>query len=216
MHGRASRCPGIAACRRISRSVAPAITGAAACHARSPPPGGGPHPIEKMFLCISLRTHVPGDAKILTRRLTEMSDLVFAASAETVMAIAPEIQVRMLEGIGRFEIAAFERARAFAGPRSPESAAMDLRREEALQATLRQALWLGDSKLRSSPRASYYRPWPWLLFHQQRHLCPSRLNQRKPCLQHHRQRCMCRRRVQRNVSLRRRPSDEGRGDRLRD
>lgn len=60
------------------------------------------------------------------------------------MAIAPDTQIWMLESLARFEIEAFERARAIAGPRSSENAAIDLRREEALQATLRQALWLGD------------------------------------------------------------------------
>ena len=66
-------------------------------------------PSKKSFLCFSLRTHLPSDAKILARRLTEMSDLVFAADAETTMAIAPETQVRMLESLVRFEIEAFER-----------------------------------------------------------------------------------------------------------
>ncbi|MGQ3485945.1 hypothetical protein ACTBW4_00450 [Roseovarius pacificus] len=80
-----------------------------------------------------------------------MSDLVFAADAETMMAIAPEIQVRMLESLARFEIEAFERMRAVAAPRSPEAAAIDLRREEALQATLRQALYLGDRDVARHP-----------------------------------------------------------------
>ncbi len=102
-------------------------------------------------MCFSLRTHLPRDAKILARRLTEMSDLVFAADAETMMAIVPEIQVQLLEGLARFEIAAFEQARAVAGPRSAEAAALDLRREEALQATLRQALWLGDREVALRP-----------------------------------------------------------------
>ncbi|WP_444966792.1 hypothetical protein [Roseovarius pacificus] len=106
---------------------------------------------KKVFLCFSLRRHVLRDAKILARRLTEMSDLVFAADAETMMAIAPEIQVRMLESLARFEIEAFERMRAVAAPRSPEAAAIDLRREEALQATLRQALYLGDRDVARHP-----------------------------------------------------------------
>lgn len=80
-----------------------------------------------------------------------MSDLVFAADAETVMAIAPETQVWMLESLGRFEIEAFERARAVAGPRSAEEVNLGLRREEALQATLRQALWLGDREVARHP-----------------------------------------------------------------
>ncbi|MFC0200525.1 hypothetical protein, partial [Paracoccus rhizosphaerae] len=108
-------------------------------------------PSRKTFLCLSLRTHVLRDAKILARRLTEMSDLVFAADAEMMMAIAPETQVRMLESLARFEIEAFERARATAGWRSSDAAAMDLRREEALQATLRQALYLGDREVARQP-----------------------------------------------------------------
>lgn len=108
-------------------------------------------PSKKSFLCFSLRTHLPSDAKTLARRLTEMSDLVFAADAETTMAIAPETQVRMLESLARFEIEAFERMRAAAGWRSAEAASMALRREEALQDTLRQALWLGDREVARGP-----------------------------------------------------------------
>ncbi|WP_206169731.1 hypothetical protein, partial [Tropicibacter alexandrii] len=80
-----------------------------------------------------------------------MSDLVFAADAEMMMAIAPEVQVRMLENLARFEIEAFERMRAVAAPRSPEAAAQDLRREEALQTTLRQAIYLGDRQVALRP-----------------------------------------------------------------
>ena len=106
---------------------------------------------KKIFLCFSLKTHVSVDAKMLARRLTEMSDLVFAASAETVMAIAPDVQTRMLESLARFEIAAFERARAIAGPRSLDAAAIELRREEALQDTLRRAIHLGDREIARRP-----------------------------------------------------------------
>ena len=95
---------------------------------------------KKRFFCFSLRSHVLRDAKILARRLTEMSDLVFAADAEKMMAIAPDIQATMLETLARFEIEAFERSRAVAAPRSPEAAALELQREQALQSTLRQAL----------------------------------------------------------------------------
>lgn len=106
---------------------------------------------KKVFLCFSLRIQILRDAKILAHRLTEMSDLVFAADAETMMAIAPEIQVRMLESLARFEIEAFERARSVAAPRSPDAAALDLRREEALQMTLREALYLGDREVARRP-----------------------------------------------------------------
>lgn len=57
----------------------------------------------------------------------------------------------MLECLARFEIEAFERARAVAAPRSPEAAALDLRREEALQTTLRQAIFLGDREVAQDP-----------------------------------------------------------------
>ncbi|MEM5542648.1 hypothetical protein WNY61_07845 [Sulfitobacter sp. AS92] len=106
---------------------------------------------KKMFLCFSLRIHVLSEAKILTRRLTEMSDLVFAADAEKMMAIAPDIQAIMLENLARFEIEAFERTRAVAAPRCLEAAASDLRREEVLQRTLREALYLGDREIARNP-----------------------------------------------------------------
>lgn len=115
------------------------------------PEKGNAAPSKKSFLCFSLRTHVLRDAKILARRLTEMSDLVFAADAEMTMAIALKTQVWMLESLARFEIEAFERTRAVASPRSPEAAALGLRREEALQNTLRQALWLGDREVACQP-----------------------------------------------------------------
>ena len=108
-------------------------------------------PSRKMLLCFSLRTNLPFNAKTLARRLTEMSDLVYAANAEMIMAIAPETQVQLLESLVRFEIEAFELARSVASPRSPEVAAVDLQREEALQTTLRQALYLGDREVARDP-----------------------------------------------------------------
>ncbi len=88
---------------------------------------------------------------MLARRLTEMSDLVFAANAEMTMAIAPETQVQMLESLARFEIEAFDHARAIAAPRSAEMGAVDLQREDVLQSTLRQALYLGDPEVARAP-----------------------------------------------------------------
>ena len=108
-------------------------------------------PSSKLLLCFSLRTNLPFNAKMLARRLTEMSDLVFAANAEMTMAIAPETQVQMLESLARFEIEAFEHARAIAAPRSAEMAAIDLQREEVLQSTLCQALYLGDREVARAP-----------------------------------------------------------------
>jgi hypothetical protein len=69
------------------------------------------------------------------------------------MALAPHIAETLLISLARFEIEAFERARALADPRSPDVAEIDLRREEALQATLRQALFLGDREVARAPLA---------------------------------------------------------------
>jgi hypothetical protein len=80
-----------------------------------------------------------------------MSDLVFAADAEMTMAITLETQAWILESLARFEIEAFERARAIAGARSSDVAAMDLRREELLQHTLRQALYHGNRDVARDP-----------------------------------------------------------------
>jgi len=102
-------------------------------------------------LCFSLRCQVLRDAKILARRLTEMSDMVFAADAAKTMSIAPDIQARLLEQLARFEVEPFERARAIAGWRSPDVAALDLGREEALLSVLRQALYLGDRNVARQP-----------------------------------------------------------------
>lgn len=102
--------------RRLSRSLSgPGHTQSSDLDGTNASPG-------KSFSCFSLRTHVLRDAKILARRLTEMSDLVFDADAEMTMSIAPETQVQILESLARFEIEAFERLRAHAGPRSPRSA----------------------------------------------------------------------------------------------
>lgn len=75
------------------------------------PEAGNVKRSKKTFLCFALRSHLLRDAKILARRLTEMTDQVFAANAETIVMIAPDIQERLLESLARFEIEAFERAR---------------------------------------------------------------------------------------------------------
>ncbi|WP_370286237.1 DUF6538 domain-containing protein [Pseudooceanicola nanhaiensis] len=108
-------------------------------------------PLERNFFCFSLRTHVLRDAKILGARLTSMSDQIFAAAAEKTMTIAPEMTTTLLTGLARFEIEAFERSRALAGPRCPEVAALDLQREAALQETLRRAIYLGDREAARLP-----------------------------------------------------------------
>jgi integrase len=105
------------------------------------------------FFSFSLRTQLLRDAEILAHRLTALSDAVFANATETTMALAPHIAETLLISLARFEIEAFERARALADTRSPDVAEIDLRREEALQATLRQALFLGDREVARAPLA---------------------------------------------------------------
>lgn len=107
----------------------------------------------KSFLSFSLRTDLLRDAEILARRLTALSDAIFAHATETTMVIAPDIAETLLTALVRFEIEAFERARALADLRSPDAAEADLRREEALQATLRRALFLGDRDIARAPLA---------------------------------------------------------------
>ena len=82
-----------------------------------------------------------------------MSDRAFAADAQTMTALAPGTQVRMLESLARFEIEAFERVRAVAGSGDPAAAAIEIRREEALQDVLRRALHLGDYEVTRRPLA---------------------------------------------------------------
>ncbi|MRX52096.1 hypothetical protein GI374_17110 [Paracoccus sp. S-4012] len=99
---------------------------------------------------LSLRTHVPADARILARRLTQMSDQVFAAVAETTMALSTQQARDILVRLARFEIEAFERARRVAPSRSREVAAYDLAREAATQETLRRVL-LRDREVTRAP-----------------------------------------------------------------
>ena len=88
-------------------------------------------PFGNFCLVFSLRTDVPHDARILARRLTWMSDQVFAAVAEMTMSLSTEQAQEILVTLARFEIDAFERARRIAPARSPEAAALDLAREAA-------------------------------------------------------------------------------------
>lgn len=110
-----------------------------------------PSPDPHRSMCFSLRSRHPADATSLAYRLTKLSDQVFAAEAEMTMSIDPETQRRLLESLARFEIESFERTRGLTDPRCAEAAALDLRREAALQDTLRQALYLGDREVARRP-----------------------------------------------------------------
>jgi integrase len=80
-----------------------------------------------------------------------MSDQVFAACTEKTMPIAPEVAEHILVNLARFEIEAFECTRAAAPYRSAAAAHADLRRETALQETLRQALLLRNRAVATAP-----------------------------------------------------------------
>lgn len=107
--------------------------------------------IHGAFLSFSLRTHLPADAKILARRLTALSDPVFAALVENEMPIAPDVIETVLTELFRFEIAAFEEVRRHAPTRSREAAEADQRREALIQDTLRHALFLRDREAARAP-----------------------------------------------------------------
>lgn len=108
-------------------------------------------PQPKPFLCFSLRTDVPADAKALARRLTALSDPVFAATAGKTMPIARATAEMILTELVRFEIAASDLARAHAPYRPLEVAEAEARREAALQATLRHAIFLRDREVARAP-----------------------------------------------------------------
>ena len=104
----------------------------------------------KPFLCFSLRTDIPAEAKILARRLTALSDPVFSTAGMT-MTIDRASAEAMLCDLVRFEIAAADQARAFAPYRPLAVAEAEARREAALQATLRQAIYLRDREIARRP-----------------------------------------------------------------
>ncbi|SIO10211.1 Phage integrase family protein [Rhodovulum sp. ES.010] len=105
----------------------------------------------KSFLVVSLRTHILPDAKESARRLDSLTDLAFDLTRRTGRTMAPELMDRFLTALVRFELEAFEQARAVAPRRSPEDAAFALDREAALQDTLRQAILLRDREVARAP-----------------------------------------------------------------
>ncbi|SFP20885.1 hypothetical protein SAMN04488047_103285, partial [Tranquillimonas alkanivorans] len=118
---------------------------------RLPRPAGAEKSSKKIFRCFSLGSTSSPDARILARRLTALSDRIFAAMTEKTMPIAPEIADRLLTELVRFEIDAFERVRAMAPRRCPEAAAHEQQREAALQETLRRAIELRDREVARQP-----------------------------------------------------------------
>jgi hypothetical protein len=111
---------------------------------RIPRARGVSNPQQGSFLHVSLRTHVPSEAKDLARRLTGLSDLAFALAKERHMGHLKHDQNELLEQLARFQIAAHEALRAAAPARSEEAARHAAACEQATQAVLRRALATGD------------------------------------------------------------------------
>jgi integrase len=105
----------------------------------------------RRFLLFPLRTDVLRDAKALGRRLTDLSDLAFAACAERTMAISPSDMDALLVGLCRFQIEAADLAREIAPTRTLEAATYEQACAEAALGTLRQAILLRDREPARAP-----------------------------------------------------------------
>ena len=102
------------------------------------------NPGQGSALCLSLRTDVLSEAKILVARLTALTDAAFALTTERpVNHLCPE-HVTLLSELARCQIAAHEALRASAEPRSEAAANFAAAAERATQDMLRRALALGD------------------------------------------------------------------------
>ena len=116
-------------------------------HLRRRPPAAA----KNSFLCVSLRTQVLSEARILAQRLTALSDQVFAAVAEKTMPIAPDLAETILVSLVRFRIEAAELAREVAPHRPEATAAFELAQQRAEQEVLRRALTLRDRSVAREP-----------------------------------------------------------------
>jgi hypothetical protein len=124
-----------------------------------PAAGPGPDPrsapskknLPERFLRLSLRTHVPSEARILAMRLTALFDLAFALVTERAMDHLRPDQIDMLEALARFQIAAHAAVRAAAPARSEAAARQVAACEQATQGVLRRALATGDRELARQP-----------------------------------------------------------------
>jgi hypothetical protein len=102
-------------------------------------------------LCVSLRTHVPADAKAIASRLTALCDFAFALAMETDMQHLGDTEIRLLEHLARFEVEAHAAARALAAPRSEQAARQAAASQQATQDLLRRALATGDCEIARDP-----------------------------------------------------------------
>lgn len=107
--------------------------------------------LRRKFLLFPLRTDVLRDAKALARRLTDLSDLTFAACAEKTMAISPSDMDALPVGLCRFQIEAADLAREIAPTRTLQATACEQACAEAALAALRQAILLRDREPARAP-----------------------------------------------------------------
>ncbi|MFZ7093993.1 tyrosine-type recombinase/integrase [Primorskyibacter sp. 2E233] len=105
----------------------------------------------KKFLLFPLRTDVPRDAEAMARRLTDLTDLAFAACAEKTMSISNAEMEMLLVSLCRFQIEAADLAREVAPARSLEAAEYEQACAEAALGTLRQAILLRDREIANAP-----------------------------------------------------------------
>ncbi|MGC9418924.1 MAG: hypothetical protein ACP5EN_08110 [Rhodovulum sp.] len=111
----------------------------------------GDDSLEKPFLLFPLRTDVLRDAKVVARRLTDLTDLAFAACAEKTMAIPPSEMETLVVALCHFQIEAADLAREIAPARALEAAAYEHSCAEAALASLRQAIFLRDREVARAP-----------------------------------------------------------------
>lgn len=88
-------------------------------------------------LVFSLKTHSYPAAQELATRLTALSNLTFHYISSS-MALTPSVITHVLTTLARFEIEAADRIRVLDDQRTPEAAEFALRRERAMQDTLRR------------------------------------------------------------------------------
>jgi len=110
-----------------------------------------PHFSGKKFLLFPLRSDFLREAKEVAFRLTQLSNIAFAVSAEKTMAISASEMENLLVNLCRFTIEAADLAREIAPARSLEAAEYDQRCAEAAIATLRRAVQMRDREVARNP-----------------------------------------------------------------
>ncbi len=106
--------------------------------------------IQTPVVLLSLKTHNFPQALEIATKLTALSNLTFHYISSNMTLTPTEVR-DVLTTLARFEIEAADRIRALEKERTPEAANFALRRERAMQETLRQALLLRNRKVARKP-----------------------------------------------------------------